>query len=119
MRTGIEGAESTERRSRRSPNRQPADIEIAQWKARQWAEIERFKVGLKAELHAVGTGAADRAKPRGLLMRDHATQEAERRMVGLGRSEAAGITALIIILLVVGFIAGFPGGFLLGWLVFG
>src|SRR5258708_37220081 len=26
-----------------------ADIEIAQWKARQWAEIERFKVGLKAE----------------------------------------------------------------------
>jgi hypothetical protein len=39
-------------------------------------------------------------------MRDHRefeTQEAERRMVGLGRSEAAGITALIIILLVVGF----------------
>ena len=36
-----------------------ADIEIAQWKARQWAEIERFKVGLKAELRAAGTGAAD------------------------------------------------------------
>jgi hypothetical protein len=40
-------------------------------------------------------------------------------MVGLGRAEAAGITALIIIiLLVVGFVAGFPGGCLLGWLVF-
>jgi hypothetical protein len=54
-------------------------------------------------------------------MRDHRdfeTQEAERRMVGLGRAEAAGITALIIALLVVGFVAGFPGGFLLGWLVF-
>ena len=54
-------------------------------------------------------------------MRDHRefeTQEAERRMVGLGRSEAAGITALIIILLVVGFVSGLPGGFLLGWLVF-
>ena len=54
-------------------------------------------------------------------MRDHRdfeTQEAERRMVGLGRAEAAGITALIITLLVVGFVAGFPGGFLLGWLVF-
>ena len=40
-----------------------ADIEIAQWKARQWAEIERYKVGLKvglkAELRAAGTGAAD------------------------------------------------------------
>jgi hypothetical protein len=24
-----------------------ADIEIAQWKARQWAEIERYKAGLK------------------------------------------------------------------------
>jgi hypothetical protein len=54
-------------------------------------------------------------------MRDHRefeTKEAERRMVGLGRSEAAGLTALIIILLVVGFAAGIPGGFLLGWLVF-
>ena len=27
-----------------------ADIEIAPWKARQWAEIERFKAGLKAQL---------------------------------------------------------------------
>lgn len=51
-------------------------------------------------------------------MRDHATEETERRMVGLGRSEAAGITALIIILLIVGFVSGLPGGFLLGWLVF-
>jgi hypothetical protein len=42
-----------------------ADIEIAQWKARQWAEIERLKVGLKAELHAVGTGAADPERSRG------------------------------------------------------
>jgi hypothetical protein len=50
--------------------------------------------------------------------RDFETEEAERRMVGLGRAEAAGITALIIILLVVGFVAGLPGGFLLGWLVF-
>jgi hypothetical protein len=45
-------------------------------------------------------------------------QEAERRMVGLGRAIAASITALIIILLVAGFVAGIPGGFLLGWLVF-
>jgi hypothetical protein len=50
--------------------------------------------------------------------RDFETEEAERRMVGLGRAEAASITALIIILLVVGFVAGLPGGFLLGWLVF-
>ena len=50
--------------------------------------------------------------------RDFATREAERRMIGLGRAEAAGITGLIIALLVVGFVAGFPGGFLLGWLVF-
>jgi hypothetical protein len=50
--------------------------------------------------------------------RDFETQEAERRMVGLGRAMAAGITGLIIILLVVGFVAGLPGGFLLGWLVF-
>jgi hypothetical protein len=50
--------------------------------------------------------------------RDFATQEAERRMVGLGRAMAASITALIIILLAVGFVAGLPGGFLLGWLVF-
>jgi hypothetical protein len=49
---------------------------------------------------------------------DFASRDAERRMVGLGRAEAAGITALIIILLVVGFIAGLLGGFLLGWLVF-
>jgi hypothetical protein len=27
-----------------------ADIEIAQWKARQWAEIERYKAGLKVGL---------------------------------------------------------------------
>jgi hypothetical protein len=26
-----------------------ADIEIAQWKARQWAEIERYKAGLRAQ----------------------------------------------------------------------
>jgi hypothetical protein len=55
-------------------------------------------------------------------MRDHRefeTQEAERRMVGLGRAMAASITGLIIILLVAGFVAGLPGGFLLGWLVFG
>ena len=54
-------------------------------------------------------------------MRDHRefeTQEAERRMVGLGRAMAASITGLIIILLVVGIVAGFPGGFLVGWLVF-
>jgi hypothetical protein len=51
--------------------------------------------------------------------RDLATREAERRMVGLGRAEAAGITALILILLAAGFVAGVPGGFLLGWLVFG
>jgi hypothetical protein len=50
--------------------------------------------------------------------RDFETQEAERRMVGLGRAEAAGITGLIIIMLTVGFVVGFPGGFLLGWLVF-
>ena len=51
------------------------------------------------------------------MTRDIRTQEAERRMVGLGRAMAASITGLIIILLVVGFVAGFPGGFLLGWLV--
>jgi hypothetical protein len=54
-------------------------------------------------------------------MRDHRefeTQEAERRMVGLGRAQAAGMTALIITLLVVGFVLGLPGGFLAGWLVF-
>jgi hypothetical protein len=51
-------------------------------------------------------------------MRDHATQEAELRMVGLGRAEAAGITALILILFAAGFVAGIPGGFLLGWMVF-
>jgi len=51
--------------------------------------------------------------------RDLETEEAERRMVGLGRAMAASITGLIIILLIVGFVAGFPGGFLLGWLVFG
>ena len=50
--------------------------------------------------------------------RDFETQEAERRMVGLGRAQAAGITGLIIIMLAVGFVVGFPGGFLLGWLVF-
>jgi hypothetical protein len=50
--------------------------------------------------------------------RDFETQDAERRMVGLGRSEAAGITALILILLFAGFVAGIPGRFLLGWLVF-
>jgi hypothetical protein len=49
--------------------------------------------------------------------RDWKTQEAERRMVGLGRAEAADITALIIILFGVGFVIGFPAGFLLGWLV--
>ncbi len=55
-------------------------------------------------------------------MRDHRdfeTQEAERRMVGLGRAEASGITALIIVVLVVGIAMGLPGGFLVGWLVFG
>ena len=51
-------------------------------------------------------------------LRDFETREAERRMVGLGRAEAAGMTGLIIILLVVGFVSGLPGGFLLGWLVF-
>jgi hypothetical protein len=50
--------------------------------------------------------------------RDFETQEAERRMVGLGRAMAASITGLIIILLVAGFVAGLPGGFLLGWMVF-
>jgi hypothetical protein len=49
--------------------------------------------------------------------RSLATRDAERHLVGLGRAEAAGITALI--LLVAGFVAGLPGGFLLGWLVFG
>jgi hypothetical protein len=43
-----------------------ADIEIAQWKARQWAEVERFKAGLKAELAAVGTGAAGPERSRGV-----------------------------------------------------
>ena len=52
------------------------------------------------------------------MMRDFGTQQAERGMVGLGRAEAAGMTALILTLLVVGFVAGLPGGFLLGWLVF-
>jgi hypothetical protein len=50
--------------------------------------------------------------------REFDTQESERWMVGLGRAEAAGLTALIIVLLIEGFIAGIPGGFLLGWLVF-
>ena len=53
-------------------------------------------------------------------MRDHRdfqTREAERRMVGLGRAEAADITVLIIILLGVGFLVGFPAGLLTGWLV--
>ena len=50
--------------------------------------------------------------------RDFETQEAERRMVGLGRAEAAGITGLIIIMLAIGFVAGFLAGFLAGWLVF-
>jgi hypothetical protein len=50
--------------------------------------------------------------------RDFATREAERRMVGLGRAEAASITAFILILLAAGFVAGLPGGFFLGWLVF-
>ena len=54
-------------------------------------------------------------------MRDHRdfeTEEAERRMVGLGRAEAIGMTALIMALLIVGFAVGLPGGFLLAWLVF-
>jgi hypothetical protein len=46
------------------------------------------------------------------------TEEAERRMVGLGRAEASGLTALIMTLLVIGFVMGVPGGFLLAWLVF-
>ena len=53
-------------------------------------------------------------------MRDHRdfqTREAERRMVGLGRAEAADITVLIIILFGVGFLIGFPAGLLTGWLV--
>ena len=53
-------------------------------------------------------------------MRDHRdfqTREAERRMVGLGRAEAADITVLIIILFGVGFLVGFPAGLLTGWLV--
>jgi hypothetical protein len=49
--------------------------------------------------------------------RDFQTQEAERRMVGLGRAEAVDITALIIILFGIGFLIGFPAGFLAGWLV--
>jgi hypothetical protein len=52
------------------------------------------------------------------MMRDFEAQEAERRMVGLGRAEAAGMTGLIMTLLVAGFVVGLPGGFLLGWLVF-
>ena len=52
------------------------------------------------------------------MTRDFETREAECRMVGLGRAEAAGITALIVTLLIVGFVVGLPGGFLLGWLVF-
>ena len=52
------------------------------------------------------------------MTRDFETQEAERRMVGLGRAEAIGMTALIMTLLVVRFVVGLPGGFLLGWLVF-
>jgi hypothetical protein len=53
-------------------------------------------------------------------MRDHRvfqTEEAERRMVGLGRAEASGLAALIMTLLVAGFVMGLPGGFLLAWLV--
>jgi hypothetical protein len=49
--------------------------------------------------------------------RDFQTREAERRMVGLGRAEAADITALIVILFGIGFLIGFPAGFLAGWLV--
>ena len=49
--------------------------------------------------------------------RDFHTQEAERRMVGLGWAEASDITALIVILFGVGFLIGFPAGFLAGWLV--
>ena len=52
------------------------------------------------------------------MTRDISTQQAERRMVGLGRAEAAGMTALIMTLLIAGFLSGLPGGFLLGWLVF-
>jgi hypothetical protein len=43
-----------------------AQIEIAQWKARQWAEIERFKAGLKAELLTVGAGADGPERSRGV-----------------------------------------------------
>jgi hypothetical protein len=50
--------------------------------------------------------------------RDCETLEAERRMVGLGRAAAAGLTALIMTLLIAGFVMGLPGGFLLAWLVF-
>ena len=49
--------------------------------------------------------------------RDVETEDAERRMVGLGRAEAMGMTALIMALLFVGFAVGLPGGFLLAWLV--
>jgi hypothetical protein len=52
------------------------------------------------------------------MTRDIRTQQAERRMVGLGRAEAAGMTALIMALLIAGFVSGLPGGFILGWLVF-
>jgi hypothetical protein len=45
-----------------------AQIEIAQWKARQWAEIERFKAGLKAELLTVGAGADG---PESVLVNKH------------------------------------------------
>ena len=73
MRTDIEGAREhgAAIKTEPEPSADPAvtaaqaQIEIAQWKARQWAEIERFKVGLKAELHAVGTGAADPERSRG------------------------------------------------------
>ena len=40
------------------------------------------------------------------MTRDFGTREAERRMVGLGRAEAAGMTALIMTLLVAGFVVG-------------
>ena len=50
--------------------------------------------------------------------RDFETQEAERRMVGLGRREASDITLLIVVMLIAGFVMGLPGGFLAGWLVF-
>ncbi len=56
-----------------------ADIEIAPWKARQWAEIERFKVGLKAQLHAVSTGAADPERSRGASSREITASSRHRK----------------------------------------